>query len=424
MTASRGGQHSVSEYELRPAELCSSERGPTAVDLFSGAGGLTLGLLNAGFKVLLASDISSACAATHRRNLPSIPFQQEDVRAISGRDLLRRLGLSRSELDVLVGGPPCQGFSIIGQRLLHDPRNALLREFVRIAGEIRPKVVVMENVHGLATLGKGILLNEIGSAFQELGYQAACAELLAAQYGVPQMRWRMFFIAWRTDFGARHAGFPWPTHGNSGIGDLVPNRTVTAAEEAGFLTLSDAIGDMPPVASGGECRTYEGPPRTNYQRAMRLYCGPLELHNHYAPRLSAINLRRIAALKPGEDWRDLPREMLPGGMQRALRKDHTRRFRRMTWDGVPRSIITRFRDPKSGEYIHPEQTRTISIREAARIQSFPDWFAFEGAYTDQYDQVGNAVPPLVAKAVGTEIRSALADMRSYAPVKSRYRLFA
>jgi DNA (cytosine-5)-methyltransferase 1 len=103
-----------------------------------------------------------------------------------------------------------------------------------------------------------------------------------------------------------------------------------------------------------------------------------ELTNHYAARLSAANLARLAHIKPGQDWRNLPRELLPSGMQRALRKDHTRRYRRMTWDGVPRAVITRFRDPKSGEYTHPDQDRTITIREAARLQGFPDGFVFHG----------------------------------------------
>jgi DNA (cytosine-5)-methyltransferase 1 len=129
-------------------------------------------------------------------------------------------------------------------------------------------------------------------------------------------------------------------------------------------------------------------------------------------------------LKPGEDWRSLPHDLLPAGMQRALRKDHTRRYRRMKWEGVARSIITRFRDPKSGEYIHPEQHRTISIREAARFQSFPDWFVFEGSYSQQYDQVGNAVPPLLARAVAGELRSLLKakEGAQRSPVKSRYRI--
>jgi DNA (cytosine-5)-methyltransferase 1 len=132
-----------------------------------------------------------------------------------------------------------------------------------------------------------------------------------------------------------------------------------------------------------------------------------ELSNHYAARLSESNLARLAHIKPGQDWRDLPRELLPSGMQRALRKDHTRRYRRMTWDGVPRAVITRFRDPKSGEYTHPEQNRTITIREAARLQGFPDSFVFHGLRSSQYDQVGNAVPVQLAEAIGWEIRRCL-----------------
>lgn len=409
-------------YRIDPPSGLSAEPRPTAVDLFSGAGGLTLGLLAAGFNVLLASDLSGPCEATHVRNMPGVPFRRADMHDVTGHDILRETGLAPGELDLLIGGPPCQGFSILGQRLLDDPRNRLFGDFIRIAGELRPRVAVIENVPGLATLHKGVLLREIGAAFRALGYRVDCAELLAAQYGVPQMRWRMFFIAWREDLDIRSAGFPAPTHGRLGIGDLVPNRTVTREQSAGFLTICDAISDLPPIGSGDVGHVYWGKPGAAYQEAMRAHAG-VELHNHYAPRLSAVNLRRIEALRPGQDWRDLPRELLPAGMQRALRKDHTRRFRRMTWDGVARSIITRFRDPKSGEYIHPDQTRTISIREAARIQSFPDWFVFEGTYTDQYDQVGNAVPPLLGRAVASEIRRALEGAEVWSgSIKSRYKI--
>jgi DNA (cytosine-5)-methyltransferase 1 len=352
--------------------------------------------------------------------MPDVPFMLADICAISGRDILRRCGLRRGELDVLIGGPPCQGFSILGQRMLDDPRNRLFGDFIRLAGELRPRIAVIENVPGLATMHNGVLLREIGDAFRGLGYRVDCAELLAAQYGVPQMRWRMFFVAWR-DPDVRSAYFPTPTHGTTGIGDLVPNRTVRKDQMAGFVTIADAISDLPPVGSGEVADRYAGPPRSAFQLAMRQ--GATALHNHYAPRLGALNLERIRHLKPGQDWRDLPRELLPAGMQRALRKDHTRRYRRMTWDGVARSIITRFRDPKSGEYIHPDQARTITIREAARIQSFPDWFAFEGGYSDQYDQVGNAVPPLFARAVGRSIKALLNERGEDAiEFKSRYKI--
>lgn len=395
---------------------------PTAVDLFSGAGGLTLGLADAGFDVRLSSDWDAACEATHRRNLPHVPFVRTSVENLSGAEILERTGLKSGELDLLVGGPPCQGFSIIGQRQIWDPRNGLVRHFIRIAEELKPRCVLIENVPGLATLEQGAVLREIGRLFNDAGYGVECAELLAAQYGVPQMRWRMFFVAWRLDQG-RRGGFPQPTHGSSGIGDLLPNRTISAAETAGFLTIGDAIGDLPPIDAGEHKDHYEAGPKTPYQVAMREE-EPKVLANHYAARLASQNLARIRALKPGQDWRDLPLALLPGGMQRALRKDHTRRYRRMRWDGVARSIITRFRDPKSGEYTHPEQHRTISIREAARIQSFPDWFVFEGSYTQQYDQVGNAVPPLLGRAVAVELAKLLrmSAEQEPAPVKSRYRM--
>lgn len=394
----------------------------TAVDLFSGAGGIALGLLNAGYDVRLCSDLSEACEATHHRNFPDIPFIRRDIHDISGADVMEAAGLRPGELDLLIGGPPCQGFSILGRRELWDPRNGLFREFIRIGRELRPKVMVIENVTGLATLEGGAVLDELGRVFRRAGYVPDCAELLAAQYGVPQMRWRMFFVGWREDLG-RSGGFPLPTHGRTGIGELVPNRTVGPEDSAGFVTIEEAIGDLPPVEAGAITKMYDRRPQSLYQKAMRRGA-PKRLENHYAPRLSPQNIERIRFLKPGDDWRALPHELLPSGMQRALRKDHTRRYRRMVWDGVARSIITRFRDPKSGEYIHPEQHRTISIREAARIQSFPDWFVFEKGYSEQYEQVGNAVPPLLARAVGAELK-AMMDLQQgerRPPVKCRYTL--
>lgn len=412
----------MNPYLLLPLDVATRKRQWTAVDLFSGAGGITLGLLNSGFDVRLCSDRDSACELTHGRNFPQIPFLKTDAEHLTGANILRVANVGYGELDLLIGGPPCQGFSIIGQRQMWDPRNGLFREFVRIAEELRPKVIVIENVTGLATLNKGQVLREVGHAFLKAGYNIDCAELLAAQYGVPQMRWRMFFIGWRLDQD-RRGGFPMPTHGRAGIGDLVPNRTVSLEDSFGFITIQEAIGDLPAIEAGEVGRVYRQKPTSAYQKAMRR-AAPRELSNHYAPRLSERNMERIRFLRPGEDWRSLPHELLPAGMQRALRKDHTRRYRRMQWDGIARSIITRFRDPKSGEYIHPEQHRTISIREAARIQSFPDWFVFDGNYSDQYNQIGNAVPPLLARAVAAELSTMLAHGRNEhrAPVKSRYRL--
>lgn len=408
-------------YRLEKPKKVRAKSRPKAIDLFSGAGGITLGLSNAGFDVVFCSDHNHACELTHRRNFPHIPFIGTDIEQLSGQQIMEAAQIQPGELDLLIGGPPCQGFSIIGQREVWDPRNSLFKQFLRIARELQPRVAIIENVSGLATLNKGAILQDIGRSFAAAGYETDCAELLAAQYGVPQMRWRMFFIGWRIDQRKR-GGFPLPTHGRRGIGDLVPNRTIEAADTKDFVTIAEAIGDLPPIEAGGQERLYTNKPHTLYQEAMRSGASEL-LENHYAARLSRQNMERLRVLKPGQDWRSLPHELLPAGMQRALRKDHTRRYRRMQWDGIARSIITRFRDPKSGEYIHPEQDRTISIREAARLQSFPDWFVFEGTTSDLYDQVGNAVPPLLARAVAAEIRDMLAvkTQTLRPPVKSRYR---
>jgi DNA (cytosine-5)-methyltransferase 1 len=379
---------------------------PAAIDLFCGAGGASLGLVQAGCDLRLATDVDPVFGLTYEANLPG-EFLAGDLRAVEAEKVMNAAGAQPGELDIMFAGPPCQGFSIIGSRVVWDARNNLYREVLRLASALRPRCVVIENVPGLLTLARGAYLREILKGLAAVGYEAACAELLAAQYGAPQMRWRLIIIGWRSDLGiAAGYGFPTPTAGSGRIGDLVSNCTIPAQQLDGFVTTARAISDLPAVAAGEEAFEYAGPPSGAYQLAMREDLGT-ELFNHYAARLSKVNLARISRLGPGQDWRDLPQDLLPSGMQRALRKDHTRRYRRMTWDGVPRAVITRFRDPKSGEYTHPEQDRTITIREAARLQGFPDRFVFYGYRSSQYEQVGNAVPVQLAQAVAAEVRRCL-----------------
>jgi DNA (cytosine-5)-methyltransferase 1 len=375
---------------------------PTAVDLFSGAGGASYGLVRSGYDLRLAVDVHPEYAMTHGANFPG-QFLAADLRGVDADKIMSMADIGVGELAVLFAGPPCQGFSMMGTRVVWDERNNLFLEVLRLAREARPRAVVVENVPGLVTLAHGAYLRAILEGLRDIGYRAACAELLAAQYGAPQMRWRLIIIGWREDLDIPAGyGFPAPTHGNGTIGDLLPNCTIQVQETMGFVNTREAIADLPPVDAGRQTDGYVGPPSSAYQKVMRAGLS-LELFNHYAANLSAANLRRLALLKPGQDWRDLPRDLLPSGMQRALRKDHTRRYRRMTWDGIPRAVITRFRDPKSGEYIHPDQDRTITIREAARLQGFPDAFAFHGTRSSQYEQVGNAVPVQLAEAVGREV---------------------
>jgi len=386
---------------------------PTAADLFAGAGGASLGLMQAGFALRFAVEVDQHAARTHRRHLPGA-LLDSDIQDLDEHAFLDAAGLGAGELDLLFAGPPCQGFSVIGPRQVYDLRNSLFREVLRAAAILRPKAVVIENVPGLLTLDRGRYLAAIMAGLDAEGYEAACAELLAAQYGAPQMRWRLVIIAWRRDLGIGSGyGFPRPVYGRAGIGDLISNSSIPEHMYEGFLTTRAAIGDLPPVQPGEAAVTYTGPPAHGFQRAARTRADgspmrPDELPDHYAAALGLDTLVRLRRLAPGQDWRDLPPDLLPPSMRRALRKDHTRRYRRMTWDGVPRAVITRFRDPKSGEYIHPEQDRTISIREAARIQGFPDWFSFSGPNTSKYTQVGNAVPVPLARAIAEEVRACLA----------------
>ncbi|MHA6762008.1 DNA cytosine methyltransferase [Streptacidiphilus sp. PAMC 29251] len=379
---------------------------PTAIDLFSGAGGASFGLVEAGFDLRLAVDVDPMYGETHSANLPG-QFLSADLRSLDADKIAQAAGITPGKLDLLFAGPPCQGFSMLGSRVVWDERNNLYREVLRLAEELTPRAIVIENVPGLVSLGGGAYLRAILDGLAARGYAAACAELLAASYGAPQMRWRLIIIAWRSDLQIPAGyGFPAPTHGRGRIGDLLPNCTIRPDELAGFVTTREALGDMPALEAGEQVYEYVSTPQSSYQVRMREGL-TTELFNHYAANLTKVNLDRLALLKPGQDWRDLPHAMLPPGMQRALRKDHTRRYRRMTWEGIPRSVVTRFRDPKTGEYTHPEQNRTISIREAARLQGFPDRFVFHGTRSSQYEQVGNAVPVPLARAIARDVRNCL-----------------
>lgn len=360
----------------------------TAIDLFCGAGGLTEGLRQAGFHVLAGNDFDTAAgrtfAATHRE----AKFLPGPVQDISAAALLKASGLKKGELDCLVGGPPCQAFSVYNhQRGMHDERSQLFREYLRLVEGLHPRWVVMENVTGITSAGDGEAVQAILKGFEQLGYNVEFKVLRAEEYGVPQERRRVVFIGNRE-------GIPivWPekTHGEG----LKP-----------FTTIRDAIGDLPALENGEDkgVQTYVSEPLSEYQDMLR--GGTNAVMNHSAPRLAPINIARMSHIPPGGSWRDIPFELLPEGMKKARRCDHTKRYGRMTWTGLSCTVLTKC-DIHWGAYIHPEQDRVITVREAARIQSFPDWFTFEGSRTEQYVQVGNAVPPLLGRRIGQCIQSA------------------
>lgn len=360
----------------------------TVIDLFSGAGGLSEGFRQAGFHVLAGNDFDQYAAETYKVTHPEATFVPGPIQEISGSDFLKAANLRRGELHCLVGGPPCQAFSVYNhQRGMHDERSGLFKEYLRIVSDIFPEWVVMENVTGMTSVEDGKAVSEIKRGLSELGYHDIDTRVLKAEeYGVPQERRRLVFLANR-----KGKKITWPSISHDGV-------------KKPFVTIGDAILDLPELENGEgeEIQNYPFPlnESTAYQRMMRV--GSKKVVNHVAPSLSKINLERMNFIPQGGSWRDLPIELLPAGMKQAKRSDHTKRYGRMKIDGQSCTILTKC-DIHWGAFIHPTQNRSITVREAARIQSFPDKFIFLGPKTEQYRQVGNAVPPLLAKAVAKHI---------------------
>lgn len=393
-----------------------SEQALRFIDLFAGAGGLSEGLSEAGFHGLFANEVIADYASTYKRNHPSTEVVTADIRALDPEEIRKQLGLEREELDLIAGGPPCQGFSINAPvRSILDERNHLFKEYLRFVTAFMPKAILIENVPGLVSFEDGATLHAILDALAELGYGADVRILGAAHYGVPQMRWRTVIVGLRGK-NLPAAAFPEPTY----HAPIRPNFTVTfngqllvkmpAPEtDAKFITVRDAIDDLPMLKNGeqGEkIKEYLCEPACEYQKRSRI--GSIGVLNHEAPRLSPINMKRLSYIPPGGNWTAIPDELLPKGMLRARKSDHTKRYGRVDPDGLASTILTKC-DPHWGAYFHYSQDRSFTVREAARIQSFPDHFVFTGTQAQQFAQVGNAVPPLMASAVGLAIKFILAE---------------
>jgi DNA (cytosine-5)-methyltransferase 1 len=395
-----------------------------AADLFCGAGGLSLGFGHSGFKVAFANDINRDYAGTYRQNHPGTEFFCDSIEELSSAHVFRLTGLQKSDIDILIGGPPCQGFSINApRRSKEDDRNRLFREYGRLVLEgLRPKVIVMENVPGMVSLDGGRFIRDIYALFAEAGYRMQHMILCAAHYGVPQERWRLFFIG--TILKDVEITFPKPTHYAPVRANFTGGRELTwlplikngvappnlcGKRLLPFTTVRDAIGDLPPLAirEGNEESDYLCEPETDYQRLIR--GNSRKLYNHVSGALSRENLARIRFIPPGGSWRDIPHHLLPEGMKLARRSDHTRRYGRIDPNGLSGTVLTKC-DPHWGSFFHYDQDRALTVREAARIQSFPDSYRFLGSKVSQFEQVGNAVPPLLAAALAKHIRETLLEI--------------
>ncbi len=382
------------------------------IDLFCGAGGITEGFRQAGYACLYAIDSMPEAIQTFSYNHPMAWSECRDIAEVEPAGVRKTLGLAKGILDVLVGGPPCQGFSINApERFLNDPRNKLFKHYVRFLEEFEPKAFLFENVPGLLSLGNGRVFSQITRELASIGYKVTTKILFAAHYGVPQERWRLVLLGSRTSEIAP----PEPTHYATGRANFRGGRTLifqlTGTDRERLLpavTVGDAIGDLPriKIGEGGETVRYTAGAHSDYARMMRSPNG--FVFNHFGARLSKQNLERMKYVKPGGSWRDIPHWLLPKGMQRARKSDHTKRYGRLRNDGLAGTVMTKC-DPHWGAVFLPDQERSLSVREAARLQSFPDAYKFLGPRVSQYEQVGNAVPVLMAKAIALTLRCHLEE---------------
>jgi len=377
----------------------------TTIDLFAGAGGITEGFRQAGGHCLYANDFKPEAVATFRKNHPETVAESCPIEEVDPKKLRKSLSLAHGELDAIVGGPPCQGFSINAPgRFLQDPRNKLFRNYLSFVEEFRPKTLLFENVTGMVSLGGGEVFRRVINELEAFGYFCEAKILFAAHYGVPQERWRLIILGSRVGLGISH---PIPSHFLRRRANFTGGRTLTFPLDESHqallrppVTVKEAILDLP-EPTRGTAKDNGIPLKENrnasaYGKAMR---GDTKvLFNHQEPKLSPINLERLKHIKPGGSWRDIPFDLLPKGMKKARRSDHTKRYGRLHPEGLASTIMTKC-DPHWGPVFHPTRERSLTVREAARFQSFPDSYVFEGSKVAQYEQVGNAVPPLMARAI-------------------------
>ena len=382
------------------------------LDLFCGAGGITEGFRQAGYVSVYGNDVMPEAIETFKLNHPEAIADCRSIEDVDPAEVRNRLALERGELDVLVGGPPCQGFSINAPgRFLSDPRNALFRHYERFLEEFQPKAFLFENVPGLLSLGDGKVFRQIVEIFTGLGYHVTAKILFAAHYGVPQERWRLILL------GSRFCEIqhPEPTHFAIGRANFRGGNTMTFQLTESdrerlkpYVTVKEAIGDLPvlEMGEGAELISYKVEACNEYAKMMRN--GSEQTFNHLAAKLSKQNAERMKHVKPGGSWRDIPHELLPKGMQRARKSDHTKRYGRLHNERLSGTMLTKC-DPHWGTVFLPDQNRTLTVREAARFQSFPDTYRFVGSRVSQYEQVGNAVPVLMAKAIADQLKLHLSD---------------
>jgi DNA (cytosine-5)-methyltransferase 1 len=368
------------------------------IDLFCGCGGLSCGFTQEGFEVLAGVDINKQALTTFSHNFPQALAIPGDLSKLEPEWLRRNLNLEKGELDCLIGGPPCQGFSKnvpATLRSLDDPRNKLMEVYLSFVKEFNPKAILIENVAEVVKAYENTVSEDILVELGKLGYQAEVKALNIAEYGIPQLRRRAFFLASRVG----PIKFPTASHTKDS-----PNKQLSFElfenTPKPFVSVWEAIGDLPSLESGEGQNPikYQTFPQTEYQELMRN--GDTLVYDHVARKLSPIQLERIKSLGEGEGMVNLPEHLRP-------LKGYSGAYGRLYPQEPARTITRWVFHPGSGRFGHPYDNRVITIREAARLQSFPDWFVFKGTYIKKSHQVGEAVPPLMGRKLARTISTTL-----------------
>lgn len=378
-----------------------------ALDLFCGAGGFSIGMEQAGINVVASIEFNPQIAETYKYNNPQTQLIVDDIRFIKASNDDIDISLPVHEhgfqnikqifdkkaltCDIIFGGPPCQGFSMAGRRIrcnarfLEDERNYLFKEFIRMVKYLKPKVFVIENVPGILNYNDGAVKREIYETFFNLGYDVHAEVLCAADYGVPQMRKRAIFIG-----------------NNIGIcsKDFFPPATHSKEK---YISVMDAISDLPALNSGegvDDIPYSNNITLTDYQKKLKNPNGLI--YNHISSQHKPETIELLKMINEGQTMKDLPE-------QYRTKSVHSGAYGRMEGNSPAYTLTTRLNTPSVGRITHPKQHRTITPREAARIQSFPDRYKFLGDITSLGMQIGNAVPPLLSESIGKHIIEILND---------------
>ena len=351
------------------------------VDLFCGAGGLTLGFKQTKrFNAVFANDIDKDMCSAYSFNFPETEISSETISNVNFDEIAEK-----QNIDVVIGGPPCQAYSTSGKRSNNDNRSKLFIEYFNSIKSLNPKIFLYENVKGLISFRKGLIFKEIKELFSSIDYDLSFHLINAADYGVPQIRERVFL------FGIR-----------KGINYFFPKKTHTNQLNNKYITVEDALSDLPRIGNNSSSTDYLSMPKTNYQKLMRKKA-PKFLMDHSSSKHGENLTATMKYLPEGGLKNDIPARFRP-------KSGYPNSYGRLWWKKPSTTITRNFGTPSSARCIHPKVNRALTTREGARLQSFPDWFRLYGSRAKKNLQIGNAVPPILSKKIGHSIINSLDDL--------------